>query len=165
MDHRFLCEQHREQFTVDTGLAIETWETGIKKGKALFDDEQFGEAIGFLGSSFDIADLLIDLNMNFICSGLNQYECYLLAGHGVAECFNRLNHKEFERHFLLKTHYRLMELLRGDNLSANVMGRSLELSLAVLKNHFDTYAEYEQIKDVFETDSNLWREKQKAVMH
>ena len=165
MSKQFLCESHKKHFSQEPIQAKGLWKAWMEFGKMHFESGEYEKAIQFVGSSFDVAALMLDLNYHFDVATLNSYERLILSGHSLAECFKKVGNKQLERHYLLATHHKLMYEYRNKSLSIGSIKKPIEISLFMLKRHYEFYNEYEQIRPCYEKDFLSWRKMQLLAMH
>ncbi|SHF35261.1 hypothetical protein SAMN04487965_2009 [Microbulbifer donghaiensis] len=59
MKLRFLCANHRQWLTADSGRAEQAWLDWVERGATLCEEGNHAEAIPLLGCAFDLASFLL----------------------------------------------------------------------------------------------------------
>ena len=106
----FICSHHRKHILKCTKTANTHWNNWTSQGMQLLNDQRPDEAVSFFGCSLDVATWLVDQPKVYQLNQLNEYfEKLSLSSFLLAECCSRINQPEFELHFLLQLHHRLLE--------------------------------------------------------
>ncbi|PIE43465.1 MAG: hypothetical protein CSA50_04955 [Gammaproteobacteria bacterium] len=160
----FLCNKHLAKCDADPEMALDKWDSCMKKAIALFEKQHYRQSIPFIGAGFDIATLLIKKSRTDT-SELSSFDRLLLAGHALAECYRRLGDTAAERRFLLATHYHLMHQLNHEPLNAYELKQPLEISLRTLKAHYKAHNEFSQFDQCYTRDKAKLNKIRRPVLH
>lgn len=147
----------------------EHWENCMQLGVRCFEQGQFEQAAEFLGASYEVASISIDGMVPAPAAGgeggLTPYDRFVLSGHGLAECYRRLDDRKHERHFLLATHFELMSSYREQRGYHPTLHRLVEISLRMLHRHYRHYDDADRIRPHYERDLAFWQWRNMATLH
>lgn len=137
MQARFLCEIHRNQLRRQPRQALDLWDQWMAVGQQLMERREFARAIRYLGSSFDIGDMLLcQPELLLPEDEMSHIDRFMVAGHYLAEAYGRLGETDVERNYLLAVHQRLMLELGTNTARKPFLKHNIELSLCMLKRHY-----------------------------
>jgi hypothetical protein len=144
MQARFLCEIHRNQLQRQPRQALDLWDQWMAMGQQLMERREFLRAVRYLGSSFDIGDMLLSQPELLLSEDeMSHIDRFMVAGHYLAEAYDRLGEVELERNYLLIVHQRLMLELGTNTARKPFLKHNIELSLFMLKRHYQRSADFE----------------------
>lgn len=144
MQTRFLCEIHRNQLRRQPRQALDLWEQWMAMGQQLMERREFSRAIRYLGSSFDIGEMLLSQPELLLPEEeMSHIDRFMVAGHYLAEAYGRLGEPQRERHYLLMVHQRLMLELGSNAARKPFLKHNIELSLCMLKRHYQHSENFE----------------------
>jgi hypothetical protein len=105
---------------------------------------EFLRAIRYLGSSFDIGEMLLSQPELLLPEEeMSHVDRFMVAGHYLAEAYGRLGEAELERNYLLIVHQRLMLELGSNTARKPFLKHNIELSLCMLKRHYQRSDSFE----------------------
>ncbi len=130
---RFLCPQHREQLLRFDDAGCECWQRWMTAGRQAYAQRDWQEALRFLGSSFELSELVLDQQSS---PALDALDRYMVSGHFLAECFVRCGDRALQRHCLLAVHYRLLQALRKPGGTLLPLKHNIEISLQMLERAY-----------------------------
>jgi hypothetical protein len=144
MPARFLCEIHRNQLRRQPRQALDLWDQWMAVGQQLMERRDYARAIRYLGSSFDIGEMLLSQpELLQPEEEMSHIDRFMVAGHYLAEAYGRLGEPEQERHYLLVVHQRLMLELGTNTARKPFLKHNIELSLYMLKRHYQHNENFE----------------------
>lgn len=144
MQARFLCELHRSQLRRQPRQALDLWEQWMATGQQLMERRDFARAIRYLGSSFDIGEMLLSQPELLLPEEeMSHVDRFMVAGHYLAEAYGRLGEAELERNYLIIVHQRLMLELGTNTARKPFLKHNIELSLCMLKRHYQRSTDFE----------------------
>lgn len=146
MTLQFLCAMHRDQLRRQPRQSLELWDAWMARGSRLMEQRDYVQAIRYLGSSFDIGNILLDQPELLLPEDeMSHIDRFMVAGHYLAEAFGRLGDIDQERNFLLLVHQRLMLELGTNSARKPFMKQNIELSLFMLKRHYQQHDQIEPL--------------------
>ena len=104
MTVKFLCDAHREMLNDDPGKAINAWQDSFDRGRALYDEKQWRQALPFLGSAYEAACIIM---ASRTIERDNAYELLTTSVVLVANAFAMLGYEAESRKIYSLTIYRL----------------------------------------------------------
>ncbi len=142
MAMRFLCESHRQQLLRSQAVAEMRWDEWMEAGREAFREKDWVVALRYLGSSYELSDLLLKSAWTLTLPSLDRF---MLSGHFLAECLRHCGEVKLQRHCLLEIHYRLLAALRSPQGAGLPLRRNIEISLHMLLRHFKATGEADLI--------------------
>ena len=138
MAMRFLCESHRQQLQRSQAVAEIRWDEWMEAGREAFSNKEWLVALKYLGSSYELSDLLLKRNAVPLLPSLDRF---MLSGHFLAECLRHCGEAQLQRHCLLEVHHRLLAILRSPQGAELPLQHNIEISLQMLSRHYDSAGE------------------------
>lgn len=130
---RFLCQQHRDQLANYKDTGSECWQQWMTAGRRAYAERNWQEALRFLGSSFELSELVLDGQST---PALDDLDRFMVSGHFLSECFVRCGDRALQRHCLLAVHYRLLQALRRPSGKLLPLKHNVEISLHMLERAY-----------------------------
>jgi len=167
MSLKFLCPVHREQFQSRPVLARAYWDNWMEAGTEAFHNRDWQDALRYLGCCFELSDIMLSEQKPIsVEDALNNFDRYMVAGLYLAECFGCQGDKKLERHCLLSVHHRLSRELEKHQQYSGLRSRNLEISLHMLKRHYEAHQEFSDISHSYQQAKDLLRNyREQSVQH
>ena len=144
---KFLCDHHRQQVLEEPAKALSYWRNWMSRGNALIDEQQWKNACGFIGCSFEVAEWLLGQPAHDADEGQRAVERYMVAGHQLAECLGRTGHPDLELHYLLTVHLQLLERIKQRCAHFWLLRQPLQISRAMLSRYRNQHGSFKGYYD------------------
>lgn len=156
---KFLCDSHRKQMLQSPGRALKQWQVLMNHGTTLISHRRWKQALPLLGSSYEIAEWLLEKPEAVCKTGEPNYlDRYMLAASKLASCYRHTGYRDLELHVLLSSHRLLLNKARYRQSRHWAIKAHIDASVLAIQKFIDFYGPFRGHHDLVEESRGIMRQ-------